>query len=457
VKTELCVIGAGPAGLMAAIMAGRRGIRTWIVERNPTAGRKLLKTGRGRCNLTHVGRPEDLTRACEPYGRFLRYAFHTFGPDVVRRFFHEHGLQTKVEADGCVFPVTDRAADVKAVLLEQARRAGARFVFGRRISLPIERRDDGFALYFERDETHRDRDVGSAPPGNDEHGRMESPAIRTLAVILATGGASWPRTGSTGDGYALAAGLGHAIIGPRPALVPLVTREKWPGALQGLGVEHVRIRPHVDGRPYRAAGRTGRIKTAGPMMFTQDGIGGPAVLNLSRHLADVLGDPAAGRPGSPGSDRTAAVELHIDLADGLTSEALNQKLMALCRDHPRRVMETLLAEWYPRALAGQLCELAGCAGVQAAQLSKSARHALVRTLKDLVLHVVRSRPLAEATITRGGVDPAQIDPTTMQSTICPGLYFAGEIINADGPCGGYNLQIAFATGALAGQSVPARS
>lgn len=407
-KTQLCIVGAGPAGLMAAIFAARRGIRTLVVERNSTAGRKLLKTGRGRCNLTHVGTPEELARACEPYGRFLKHAFYTFGPDRVRRFFHEQGLETKVEADGCVFPLSDRATDVKAVLLDAAARAGVRFIYGRRV-FPMAKEPDGFILH------------------------SEDLAIRARAVVIATGGASWPQTGSTGDGYALAAGLGHGIIEPRAILVPLVTREAWPGALQGVGVEHVVIRSRLAGIKHAEA--------TGPMMFTQDGLGGPAVLNLSRRLAGLF-DQAA-----------PPVELHIDLFDGLTAQALEQRLITSCQARPRKRIETILAEWLPGALAERLCTLAGCAETQASQLSRPLREALVRMLKDVTVHVVRTRPLREATATRGGVDHRQIEPTTMQSRICPGLYLAGEVIDADGPCGGYNLQIAFATGALAGQSV----
>ena len=335
-----------------------------------------------------------------------------FGAEELRRFFDEHGLQTKVESSGDVFPVTDRAADVKAVLLEQATRAGVRFAYGRRV-FPMAREQGGFILHSEK------------------------LLIHARTVIVATGGASWPKTGSTGDGYALAASLGHTIVEPRAILVPLVTRETWPRELQGIGIESATIRAKTAG--------TKRAETMGPVMFTHDGIGGPAVLNLSRRLAgcfDLSSPP---------------LELHIDLFHGLSAKTLEQKLVSLCQMHPRKYVDTLLAQLVPHALARRLCELANCVDVQASQFSKSARRALVRMVKDLVLHVVGARPLREATVTRGGVDTRQIDPTTMQSKCCPGLYLAGEVIDVDGPCGGYNLQIAFATGALAGESVPARA
>jgi len=406
-KCDICIIGAGAAGLMAGVFAGRAGADVVIVERNTTAGRKLLRTGRGRCNLTHEATVAEFVRACEPFGRFLKHSFYTFGPDQVRKFFADHGLETKVEPSGCVFPVTDRATDVKNVLLARAKLAGVRFVYGRRAN-PVEKADDGFVVKGDAD------------------------AVKCRAVIIATGGVSWPETGSTGDGYGIAASFGHGVIEPHAALVPLVTKEKWCKALSGIGIEEVEITMKLPGIKI--------ISEVGPMMFTHDGIGGPAVFDLSRRFLGISFKPPT------------SIELSIDMLVGLDGQKLKQKLIALCRDHPRKGMSALLCEFFPKALSEQLCRMADCSDTKASQLSKDKRQALARMMKGLSLHVVGTRPIEEATITSGGVDISEIDPTTMQSKLCPGLFFAGEVMNVDGPCGGYNLQIAWSTGALAGQS-----
>ncbi|MBN1126045.1 MAG: aminoacetone oxidase family FAD-binding enzyme, partial [Sedimentisphaerales bacterium] len=252
------------------------------------------------------------------------------------------------------------------------------------------------------------------------------------SVILATGGVSWPETGSTGDGYAIAASFGHTIVKPQAALIPLVTKEPWVSDLQGLGLEQVQIKAFITGIKISSS--------IGAMMFTQDGIGGPVVFDLSRHLTGWC-------------DSKTPIELRIDFFPGMDRKPLEQKLIALCNAHPKKKMPGLLCELMPRALCETLCRLTDCSDVSASQLPKDKRNSLLDLCKALPLHVVSTRPIEEATVTRGGVDTAQIDPETMQSRLCPGLYFAGEVINVDGPCGGYNLQIAFSTGYLAGQSV----
>ncbi len=406
-KCGLCVVGAGAAGLMAGVFAGRAGADVVIVERNTTAGRKLLRTGRGRCNLTHEATIAEFVRACKPFGRFLKHSLYAFGPQQIREFFREHGLETKVEPSGCVFSATDRASDVKNVLLEQVKCAGVRFLYGRRVHA-IQKQDDGFLLKSDKD------------------------SIKSRCVIIATGGVSWPDTGSTGDGYALAASLGHGLIEPNAALVPLITKEKWCKNLQGIGIEQVEIKAKLSGMKIASS--------VGPMMFTDDGVGGPAVFDLSRQLADHL------------LDAKTSVELNIDMFVGLNRHDLDQKLIALCNAHPRKRIVGSLREFFPSALCQQLCLMADCADAMGSHLSKDKRDKLLNVMKVLTVNVVSTRPIEEATVTRGGVDTVGIDPTTMQSKLYPGLFFAGEVMNVDGPCGGYNLQIAWSTGALAGQS-----
>lgn len=404
---DVCIIGAGAAGLMAAVFAGRAGADVVVVERNTTAGRKLLRTGRGRCNLTHEATIEDFVRACEPCGRFLKHSLYTLSPHETRRFFHQHGMPTKVEGAGCVFPASDRATDVKNVLLEQAKGAGVRFVYGRRAFFRIGRRDCRFLV-----------------KAGDE-------VIEADRLIVATGGVSWPGTGSSGDGYSIAASFGHSIIEPKPILVPLVTREKWCGELAGLGIGEVFIKAEVLGSKLCSA--------TGAMMFTHDGIGGPAVFDLSRQLGERI-------------TFHSAIEVRVDLFEGLSRHSLEQKIIGLCNEYPKRSVPGVLGDLLPRALADQLCRMAACAATRCCELPKAKREKLLEFLKALPLEIKGTRPIKEATATRGGVCRDEIDPMTMQSKLVPGLFFAGEVLDVDGPCGGYNLQIAWSTGALAGNS-----
>ena len=406
-QCEVCIVGAGAAGLLAAVFAGRAGASVGVGERNTTAGNKLLRTGRQRCNLTHEATIEEFVRACEPFGRFLKHSFYTFSPQATRKFFHQHGLKTKVEPSGCVFPVSDRATDVKRVLLEQARDAGVRFMYGRRVCHRIWRQDGRFVV----------------KAGDD--------SIAAERVIIATGGMSWPATGSTGDGYAMAAFFGHQLVEPRPILVPLITREKWCGDLAGVGIGEVTIKAEMVGMKMASA--------TGAMMFTHDGIGGPAVFDLSRQLAGRF-------------EHCSPIEVRIDLFEGLSRHNLEQKVIRLCNEHPRRSVPGMLSELLPKALAEQLCRMAASAATRCCELPREKREQLLELLKALPLEITGTRPIKEATATRGGVGRDEIDPTTMQSKLCPGLFFAGEVIDVDGPCGGYNLQIAWSTGALAGKS-----
>ncbi len=403
---DVCVIGAGPAGLTAAIYAAQNGATVSLVEASTTAGRKLLITGRGRCNITHNASIDEFLRACKPFDRFLRHSIHTFGPQKILDFLHRMGLATKIEPDGCIFPVSDRASDVKRILQDRADKAGVRFVYGRTVR-NTRRNENGYEVIM------------------DDH------LFFSRCIILAMGGLSWPQTGSPRNGFDLARQLGHAVVPPRAALIPLVTRENWPGELQGVGVADTIVSARLDGKT---------ISHRGPLMFTEDGIGGPGVLNLSREITDFLnGD--------------STVNVKIDLLPEVSGEQLKTWLIEQTSAHSRKTVATVLTHRFPKGLAAMLCTLAGgTLSWTMGQLNKDARRELIRRIKELPLTITATRPIEEAIITRGGVDIQQIDRKTMQSKICPGLYFAGEVINVDGPCGGYNLSIAFATGALAGMS-----
>jgi predicted Rossmann fold flavoprotein len=251
-------------------------------------------------------------------------------------------------------------------------------------------------------------------------------------VIIATGGLSFPQTGSTGDGYRFAQELGHTIVEPRASLVPLVTRERWPGELAGTAVENVKASVRINNK---------KVVTAGALVFTDDGIGGLAAWDMSRHLTDYL--PAFERP----------LEITIDLAPQIAEVKMGTQIAALIAANPKRKAVNILAEFIPKRFAEVLCRIAGCVDeIEANQLKKDVRKRLISNLKALPLSIINTRPIAEAIATRGGVSTSEIDSKTMESKICPGLFFAGEVIDTDGPCGGYSLQMCWSTGALAGSS-----
>ncbi|MGD0572216.1 MAG: NAD(P)/FAD-dependent oxidoreductase [Sedimentisphaerales bacterium] len=405
-KTDVCIIGAGPAGLMSAIFAAQSRATVVVIEKNQVPGKKLLLTGGGRCNITHTGTVDDFVRVYGKSGRFLRHCLHEFSPDVTREFFGRIGIETKADEQGCVFPASERAGDVRDALLGQCHKLDVQFIFGRGAD-KIEKRGDGFAVL------------------------AGSEITSAAKVIIATGGVSYPATGSTGDGYKLAKSLRHTIIEPRPALVSLVSTEKWCAELAGISRDNVTISAMLNKK---------KISVSGPMIFTHDGIGGPAVLDLSRLLVDYL--PAS-----------KAVEVVIDIAPSMNESQLEEYLMGQLSQYSKKIIANVLFELAPKKLGGLICTLAGITETNASQLKKEPRRKVIQLLKKLPVPIVATKPIDEAIVTNGGVSTAGIDPTTMQSKVCPGLFFAGETIDVDGPCGGYNLQIAWSTGALAGRLV----
>jgi hypothetical protein len=379
--------------------------RTVVLENNTTAGRKLLLSGAGRCNFTHLASPDEIARAFGPKGRFLSYSLHRFTPQQVQQFFRRLGLESKVEDVCCVFPVSDRASDVREVLVSCAKSRGVHFYFGKSVRRLV-REEDFFAVHT-----------------TDE-------IIFAKKVIIATGGLSWPQTGSTGDGYRFARQLGHRIIEPRASLVPLVTRESWPGELAGASLKDVKLFAVVEGR---------KVTAAGPMIFTDDGIGGPAVLDLSRFLTDYL--PNEKNP----------IEIYIDVVPAMSEQELDKQIRERIAANPKKTVAGILAFLVPKRVATTLCENSDFdASFLGSALKKDTRKKLVQFLKAVPLSIVSTRPLNEAIVTRGGVSTEQIQSKTMESKIVKGLFFAGEVIDVDGPCGGFNLQMCWSTGALAG-------
>ncbi|MBL7107518.1 MAG: NAD(P)/FAD-dependent oxidoreductase [Phycisphaerae bacterium] len=406
-KTDVCIIGAGPAGLLASIVSAQRGARTVIVEHKTTACRKLLHTGGGRCNLTHTGSVEEFVRSYGNSGRFLKHSLYEFSADDLRQYFAQRGLETKVEKNGCVFPVTDRASDVARVLIDNAQKQSVEFLYGKEVQ-SIEKEQAGFSVLF--------------------NGKK----ISARAVIIATGGITWPSTGSTGAGYKFARSFGHIIVEPKACLAPLVTAETWLGQLGGVSIENVVIKAKVANR---------KVQASGPLIFTANGIGGPAVLDLSRLITDYL------------PDHDNPIKITLDIMPEYEIESLEAQIISLCSKHPKRALAGILAMWLPKSLALNLCnQISPSQTILASSLQKNQRKQIVTMLKRLPLSVVAAGPIAEATVTRGGICTAEVNPRAMESKLHKGLFFAGEVINVDGPCGGFNLQIAFSTGHLAGKT-----
>ncbi len=404
-KTEICIIGSGPAGLIAAIFSAGKGASTIVLERNDESGRKLLLTGGRRCNLTHQIEPDEFVRLLGKMGRFLSFCLHEYSPRYIRDFFTNLGVETKIEEDGCIFPATYKSEDVRNALLVEARRRKVKFLYKNRVS-NIEKESDKFLITTEQEKIWSDK------------------------IIIATGGISWPQTGSTGDGYSFAKSLGHSIVQPKAALVPLVVNEKWPSELAGTSMSNVIISTKIKAK---------KITTQGAIVFTSNGLGGPAAQDMSRHLTDFL--PAKENP----------IEITLDLVPDFQTDILEEQLISSMNENPKKKIANIISDFLPKRLASIVCKLSGCnEEFPAGQLKKEIRRKIIQTIKSLQLSVIRTRSIEEAIVTRGGVNLTEINPKTMESKICPGLFFAGEVIDADAPCGGYNLQIAWSTGALAG-------
>ncbi|MGE5592423.1 MAG: NAD(P)/FAD-dependent oxidoreductase [Betaproteobacteria bacterium] len=413
----MIVIGGGPAGLMAAIMAATDGARVILLERNPEVGRKLLLTGGGRCNFTHDTDVEGLVAGMPGNGRFLYSVFTAFDSTRLRRFLAGLGVGSKAEDDGRVFPFSGVGRDVLGALVNCARKKGVEV----RCLWKAER-------ILVRGGRVRGVIAGRVP--------MSPGLVSCDAAIIATGGITYPMTGSTGDGLRMAAELGHTIVEPRASLVPLETEEPWVPNLAGLTLHGAAVTSFVAGR------KTGM--GFGEVLFTHFGVSGPVILGLSRDIA-----LAFGRGDGP-------VRLVIDLKPGLSHEEVDRELQEAFSRYPHRRVPNALVEMLPARLISVVVREAGIPEMRlASQVTRGERRALGATIKGLLLTVRGTRPVEEGMVTVGGVTVDEIDPRTMASRLVPGVYFAGEVIDVDGTTGGFNLQAAFSTGYVAGRSAAA--
>ncbi|NIM94774.1 MAG: aminoacetone oxidase family FAD-binding enzyme [Anaerolineales bacterium] len=421
-KDRVIVIGGGPAGLMAAGQSAASGADTLLFEKMNRPGRKLRITGKGRCNLTNVASLEDFIDHFDPNGRFLRYAFSQFFTEDLIAFFDDLGIKTVVERGGRVFPVSNDAQEIVDGLTDWAMEQGVTLRTQSKVEMVLV--EDGRIMGVRLSQAQTS--------GAKTEGQRKSNEYHAKRVVIATGGASYPGTGSTGDGYRMAEALGHTIIPIRPALVPLETASDTAARLQGLSLRNVKVRMIVDGK--WGAG------VFGEMLFTHFGVSGPIILSLSRRVVDAL------REGSE-------VVLSIDLKPALDDAKLDARLLRDLDAHGKRKYRTLLQGLLPNKLILVCIAQTGISSEkQAHQITSEERKRLRTWLKDFRLQVTGYRSIAEAIITAGGVSTREVDPRSMASRLIDGLYFAGEVLDLDADTGGYNLQAAFSTGWLAGRS-----
>lgn len=415
--TDLLIVGGGAAGMMAAIQAAALGKKVLLLERNPRLGRKLLITGKGRCNVTNNCDLDTLMANIPRNPRFLYSAFHSFGPADTMEFFESRGLPLKTERGNRVFPVSDRAADVAAVLEKGLRDPNVTVRTGRAAELLLE---DGRVL------------GGRCEDGTE---------YRAGAVLLATGGKSYPLTGSTGDGYALAEQAGHRIVPLAPSLIPVVTAEKDPKEMQGLSLKNVTLTVTRNGKPV--------FSELGELLFTHFGVSGPLVLSASAHMAGEA--PEAQTEGAYASMlRGKDYRMAIDWKPGLTPEQLDKRLLRDFGKCQNKDIINSLGELLPRKSIPVMLRRAGIPfETKVNAMTREQRRSLLEALKGFELTPVGFRPIEEAIVTSGGVDVREVNPKTMESKKVSGLYFAGEVLDVDGYTGGFNLQIAFSTGYLA--------
>lgn len=406
-KKRVAVLGGGAAGLFAAIFAAEYGAAVTLIEKNPFCGKKLNITGKGRCNLTNDCDPETFLSNVPVGGRFLYRALTDFTPQDTAAFFEEHGVPTKVERGRRVFPQSDRARDVSECLVRLAKERGVRILQAVGESLVIGNgRVSGISVAHKK--------------GHE--------VISCDSLIVATGGASYPLTGSTGDGYRLAEQAGHTVIPPKPSLVPLVSPDPFCKACMGLSLRNV-------GVSFVREGKT-LYEEQGEMLFTHFGVTGPVVLSASAHL----------RQGYP-------VTMRIDMKPALDEKTLNDRLLREFGANSNKDLRNCMNALLPAGMIRPFLDKAGLDGTtKIHSVTKELRRKLVGSLKCIQLTVSGTRPIAEAIVTSGGVKLSEIDPRSMESKLVRGLYFAGEVLDADAYTGGYNLQIAFSTGRLAGCS-----
>lgn len=405
---QIVIVGAGPAGMMAAAAAAECGGSVLLLEKMPRVGRKMMITGKGRCNVTSADDVPDIIRNIIGNGRFLNSSLRAFDNADVMAFFEGLGVPLKTERGNRVFPQSDRAADVVDAMMKHLR--------DQEVEIRTNTSVSGLL-------TEANKICGVRLVDGSE--------VEAAAVILAMGGASYPATGSTGDGYVLARAVGHTVTPIFPALVPLVTRETWVREVQGLSLRNVRATLYHAGKKEQ--------DFFGEMLFTHFGVTGPIILQLSRRASELL------------RDGKKDIELRLNLKPALTHEKLRERVDRDFAAYEQKHLHNGMIDLLPKRLIDIVLNAAGLAPERVVgQISSKERERLVRVLQALPLTIMGTRPIAEAIVTAGGVATHEINPRTMESKIVKHLYFVGELVDVDAYTGGYNLQAAFSMGHAAG-------
>ena len=405
-RADAVVIGGGAAGMLCSALAAERGLDVILLEPNAALGKKLRITGKGRCNVTNDCPAAEFIQSLPGDGRFMQSAIHRFGTGDTMALFERLGVPLKVERGRRVFPQSDRAEDIVRAL-ERYMRAGGVDVLHERAEAILTGGDGVRAV------------------------RTAEGDIECRSAVICTGGLSYPGTGSTGDGYRLAAELGHTVTPTRPSLVPLESPDGFCREMQGLALKNVRLTAFEDGREI--------FSELGEMLFTHFGVSGPLVLSASAHMR-----------GFPGKK----YRLSIDLKPALDAEKLDERVLRDFGKNKNREFRNVLSELAPHALIPVLVERSGIAPeTRVNSVTREQRRALVSLMKDFTISISGTRPVAEAIVTAGGVSTREVDPRSMQSRLAPGLYFAGEVLDLDAYTGGFNLQIAWSTAYVAANSL----
>lgn len=419
---RVIVIGGGAAGLMAAGQSAINGAETIIFEKTSRPGRKLSITGNGRCNLTNRIPLERFIENYSAGGKFLRQAFGGFFSDGLIDFFDKLGVKTITEDGGKIFPADNDAKNIVKTLAEWAGRCGVEVITNSPVDALVvdEGRITGVRISRNK-ETYQNRD-----------GSKMSTQVKADAVIIATGGLSYPGTGSSGDGYRLAKSVGHNIIPLRPSLVPIVTKGNLAKQLQGLSLESVKIAVYT--------GEKKQTQLTGEILFTHFGLSGPVILSLSRQIVSLF-------------DTKKKVIISIDLIPDMSMSELEKRMLLNIDNHGKQKINSLLKLYLSRRLVEVCCEINKIGPDKLAhQITSQERKRICKWMKDFQFEVNGYHKFEDAIVTAGGVDTKEVNPRTMESLLIKGLYFAGEVLDIDGDTGGFNLQAAFSTGWLAGQS-----
>lgn len=409
---KVIVIGGGAAGMMAALAAAEKGCRVCLIEKNEKLGKKLFITGKGRCNVTNAGDMETLFANVRANGKFLYSAFYGYDNRRVMDFLEGAGCRLKTERGDRVFPLSDHSSDVISAFARELKRRGVEILLN----------TEAKSLILGKDESIVEGVRLSG--GRQVHGNM---------CVVCTGGLSYPSTGSTGDGYGFAKEAGHQVVGQRPGLVPFNVREEWCGRLMGLSLKNVSLRLVCGGRE--------TYQGFGEMLFTHFGVSGPLVPSASSHYESGQG-----------------AVLYIDLKPALTAEQLDKRLLRDFDENKNKRFGNALGGLFPMKLIPVMVELSGIrSDKKVNEITKEERRRFGELIKAVPLTVKGLRGYEEAIITRGGVCVKEINPSTMESKKVKGLYFAGEVLDVDALTGGFNLQIAWSTGHLAGSCAGAHS